>query len=149
MTSRDTSADTGLDNMDYDPKGDYAYRAKLEAEIDALQARIGRLKGQRKIEEAANNAAIKQIDRLKAENERLRVALRDLLLYAERNICDHERTYRGGAIWEICDSCGAKWADDEGGKPEHTAPQELRNAVAILYPLTAAVMKDFSTTTKE
>lgn len=36
----------------------------------------------------------------------------------ERKTCTHEETHRGGILWEICDACGAKWADDEGGKPE-------------------------------
>jgi hypothetical protein len=41
-------------------------------------------------------------------------ALVDLI---EMTTCTHENTHRGGAIWEICDDCGAKWADDMGGKP--------------------------------
>jgi hypothetical protein len=85
-------------------------------------------------EEGRADKLDRKVDELNAENERLRNALRDLLLYAERNTCFHEETHRGGVIWEICDSCGAKWADDEGGKPEHTAPDELKKAVAILYP---------------
>jgi hypothetical protein len=30
--------------------------------------------------------------------------------------CQHDTTYRAGAIWEICHDCGRKWADDEGGR---------------------------------
>lgn len=41
-----------------------------------------------------------------------------LVAEIERNTCTHEETHRGGFIWEICNQCGAKWADDEGGKPE-------------------------------
>jgi hypothetical protein len=37
------------------------------------------------------------------------------LSIAYKHICPHEETHRAGAIWEICDSCGMKWADDEGG----------------------------------
>ena len=34
-------------------------------------------------------------------------------------VCEHESTHRGGAIWTICDQCGKRWADDEGGfKPD-------------------------------
>jgi len=50
---------------------------------------------------------------------------------ARRNICAHEDTHRGGAIWEICDLCGAKWADDEGGKPEFREPVEFEMAEAV------------------
>lgn len=55
-------------------------------------------------------------------------AFTDLLFWAERQICTHEETHRGGAIWEICDMCGAKWADDEGGKPEFSWPSEILGA---------------------
>ena len=66
------------------------------------------------------------------EVQRLREALKHLLSYAERQICEHEETHRGGAIWEICDMCGAKWADDEGGKPEFKWPDEIKAAHAAL-----------------
>lgn len=64
--------------------------------------------------------------------QRLVRALRDLLAFAERNTCLHEETHRGGAIWEICDSCGMKWADDDGGKPAnaHSWPKEIEYAQA-------------------
>jgi len=55
-----------------------------------------------------------------------------LLSWAEAQICLHEETHRGGAIWEICDQCGAKWADDEGGRPEFQWPGEITNARALL-----------------
>lgn len=61
-----------------------------------------------------------------------REALRRVTALAERNICSHEETYRGGAIWEICSSCGAKWADDEGGKPEFVEPTEITEAHRLL-----------------
>ena len=72
--------------------------------------------------------------RLEAEAERdeLVKALEAVTALASRGICEHEETHRGGAIWEICDSCGAKWADDEGGKPVWVEPSELTNAYAIL-----------------
>ena len=56
-----------------------------------------------------------------------------LLQHIERNTCEHEETYRGGAIWEICSVCGAKWADDEGGKPEFKWPDYVEDARKILY----------------
>lgn len=55
-----------------------------------------------------------------------------LLARDERNTCQHEETHRGGTIWEICDSCGAKWADDEGGKPTWEDPPEWIAARAAL-----------------
>jgi hypothetical protein len=51
-------------------------------------------------------------------------ALRAVLYRDEATTCQHESTHRGGSIWEICDECGAKWADDEGGKPAWTDPPE-------------------------
>ena len=59
-------------------------------------------------------------------------ALKNLLSFASRYICSHDETHRGGAIWEICDQCGAKWADDEGGKPEFKWPKEIINAQDLL-----------------
>ncbi|ATS92356.1 hypothetical protein DLP05_127 [Stenotrophomonas phage vB_SmaS_DLP_5] len=43
----------------------------------------------------------------------------DLLKHIDKETCTHEETHRGGAIWTICDSCGRKWADDEGGFQPH------------------------------
>ncbi|MEG9556446.1 hypothetical protein ACTMQP_12635 [Pseudomonas aeruginosa] len=58
--------------------------------------------------------------------------LRGLVSEVEHKTCCHEETHRGGAIWEICDSCGAKWADDEGGKPEFAWPESVEKARAFL-----------------
>lgn len=72
----------------------------------------------------------RNIIRLMNENERLVREFKSLLNYAEQQHCLHEETHRGGAIWEICDSCGMKWADDEGGKPAnaHDMPKPLGDA---------------------
>ena len=59
-------------------------------------------------------------------------ALEQLLDYAECQICTHEETHRAGAIWEICDMCGAQWADDEGGRPEFEYPGAIEGARAAL-----------------
>lgn len=56
----------------------------------------------------------------------------ELVRHIEGETCTHEETYRGGAIWEICRECGAKWADDEGGKPEFTWPACVEAANAML-----------------
>ena len=69
-----------------------------------------------------------------AERQRdaLLAALKALLARDEKNTCRHEETHRGGAIWEICDSCGSMWADDEGGKPEWEDPKEWTQARAAI-----------------
>ena len=54
-----------------------------------------------------------------------------LVYEVERNICPHEETHRGGQ-WEICDMCGARWADDRGGKPEFKWPEVVERAWAML-----------------
>ena len=71
-------------------------------------------------------------DALRAENARLREALKKLLDYSERYTCKHEETHRGGFLWEICDVCGDKWADDMGGKTEWKDPPEWVAARAAL-----------------
>jgi hypothetical protein len=56
--------------------------------------------------------------------------LTQLLDHVDSIVCPHERTYRGGVIWEICCDCNAKWADDEGGKPppkDHPRVAAARN----------------------
>ena len=60
--------------------------------------------------------------------------LQDVTDYAARNVCLHEETHRGGVIWTICDQCGMKWADDEGGVPEnaHELPEPVKRAYDIL-----------------
>ncbi len=55
---------------------------------------------------------------MKISKKELVKVLQDLISFAWSNTCSHENTHRGGVLWEICDDCGAKWADDEGGRPE-------------------------------
>ena len=66
------------------------------------------------------------------KKEKLIKALKELLAYSESKVCQHETTHRGGVIWEICSDCGAKWADDEGGKPKFTWPKEIESARRII-----------------
>ena len=54
-----------------------------------------------------------------------------LVYEVERNICPHEETHRGGQC-EICDMCGARWADDRGGKPEFKWPEVVEKARDML-----------------
>lgn len=67
-----------------------------------------------------------------------REALTSLLNRDQRNTCQHENTHRGGAIWEICDDCGAQWADDRGGKPKWKDPPEWAQAEEAIAALSAA-----------
>ena len=71
---------------------------------------------------------------MKISKQKVVNTLDDLIRYAERNTCLHETTHRGGVIWEICDECGMKWADDEGGKPDnaHDLPNEIEAAHSLL-----------------
>lgn len=70
--------------------------------------------------------------------------LKSVLQYAERETCTHEETHRGGAIWEICDSCGKKWADDEGGKPinAHDLPKVLTDVRDFIDSLQTSNQKE-------
>lgn len=61
--------------------------------------------------------------------------LNRLVSFADNQICRHEETHRGGLIWEICDFCGTKWADDEGGKPEFVEPKEISDAYCALVEI--------------
>jgi hypothetical protein len=71
-------------------------------------------------------------DSLRAVNAELLEALEGLLNRDELNTCQHEETYRGGAIWEICRQCDSKWADDKGGKPKWKDPAEWVAAYAAI-----------------
>jgi ribosomal protein L37AE/L43A len=59
---------------------------------------------------------------------RERDALEGLLRHVDSITCKHENTHRGGAIWTICDECGRKWADDEGGFKPYRDPPEVKAA---------------------
>lgn len=71
--------------------------------------------------------------------EALMKDMRQLQNYAEGQVCQHETTHRGGALWEICDECGAKWADDEGGKPDFEMPKELQRGQEALATVQQAL----------
>lgn len=64
--------------------------------------------------------------------------VRALVHHIEMETCTHEETHRGGAIWEICNSCGAKWADDNGGKPTFKWPAAVEAAHDYLEALASA-----------
>ena len=67
-------------------------------------------------------AAAKTISSQRAEIRDLKARLDAALALAGKHICPHEERHRGGVIWEFCDNCDAKWADDEGGfKPNPDA----------------------------
>lgn len=75
---------------------------------------------------AAENAALKE------QVEKLATTLEQLLRRSEIEKCQHEETHRGGAIWTICDRCGRKWADDEGGFQPYEEPVDFANARAAI-----------------
>lgn len=63
--------------------------------------------------------------------------LEALLDHIDSQTCTHENTKRGGTIWTICEDCGRRWADDEGGfKPHQDAPAvaTARKYLAALSP---------------
>lgn len=64
--------------------------------------------------------------------EELISAINGLISLVWKNTCSHEDTHRGGSIWEICDQCGAMWADDEGGRPEFVEPKEITVAEELI-----------------
>ena len=91
----------------------------------------------RKIDEktvAYYNTPCNAVNYVLSERVELLSVLKDVTEYASRNHCSHEETYRGGVIWEICSMCGAKWADDEGGKPDDAGelPKCIKNAYDII-----------------
>ena len=75
---------------------------------------------------------LRERDEARAQIVQLYSVLNRLVSFADNQICRHEETHRGGLIWEICDFCGAKWADDEGGKPEFVEPKEIKDAYRAL-----------------
>jgi hypothetical protein len=111
-----------------------AYLAAARAEINNLNAERDILKERLKacIDPDQLTAMQGQRDAARAEVARLREALTNLLDRDERNTCQHEDTYRGGMIWEICSACGLKWEDGKGGKPEWVDPPEWVAARAAL-----------------
>lgn len=67
------------------------------------------------------------------EGKELVEAAKAALAQIEADECHHEDTQRGGAIWTICNGCGRKWADDEGGFKPYVEPgyiTRLRAAIA-------------------
>lgn len=88
----------------------------LLAQLRCAESARAEIAGQAEAAEASLAA-------LKAENERLREAGRDLLQHVDDQTCTHESVHRGGTIWTICDECGKEWADDKGGfQPHEDAP---------------------------
>lgn len=68
-----------------------------------------------------------------------RTIIEGLLSLLEREVCRHESTHRGGAIWTICDDCDRKWADDQSGFKPYEDPSEVVAANAWLVGESEAV----------
>ena len=71
---------------------------------------------------------------MKISKKKVVEVLKAVTDYAANSTCLHEDTHRGGVLWEICDTCGMKWADDEGGRPDNTydLPKEIEDAYSLL-----------------
>ena len=85
--------------------------------------------------DASHGATDERVIKLKAKCAAMESVVKTvpaLISLASRQVCSHDETYRGGTIWEICSMCGAKWADDEGGKPDFVEPAEI-TAAEIAY----------------
>lgn len=89
-------------------------------------------------------SVVDALSKLRAPVADERSALAELLEYVDRNTCTHEDTHRGGAIWTICDGCGMKWADDEGGFAPHQDAPAVAAARAALAsaPVTGLPERD-------
>lgn len=75
--------------------------------------------------------------------------LADLLAHVDQETCRHEDTHRGGTIWTICDDCGRKWADDEGGfKPYADAPAVAAARAFLSAPSTTSTAEQVGTAKK-
>ena len=72
--------------------------------------------------------AADELEALQRKVEELEKALRALIGRAEGEACYHQKRHRGGTIWEICDDCGEKWADDRGGFKKHKEWKELTSS---------------------
>ena len=94
---------------------------ELANKIEGAKAALGR----------ARDAAALASPPVSERERELEGALRDLFQYAERQECGHEDTHRGGLIWTICDGCGKKWADDEGGFVPYVEPSPIARARAL------------------
>lgn len=80
--------------------------------------------------------AIAEIARLRTLNAELVEALKGTVSKIEANSCPHEDLYRGGVSLTICQGCGRKWLDNEGGfKPDADDPVVIR-ARALLEKVT-------------
>ena len=125
---------------------------RIEAERDALQAKVEAMERQEPVAWCATDETGTVIEALGMNQSRrfdtalylapgaqpapsipesVMEVIAGLVYEVERNICPHEETHRGGQ-WEICDMCGAKWADDRGGKPEFKWPAVVERARAML-----------------
>ncbi len=139
MMLRHYDASTYRDHCNCKPAPDVAQiRAKVAQAIFDPGATEG-YKGDRSLTDWQVDAVMRALittppppDAMAERVAALVEAAKRLLDRDQINTCQHENTHRGGYLWEICDDCGRKWADDEGGKPEFTPPQEWIDVMAAL-----------------
>jgi uncharacterized Zn finger protein (UPF0148 family) len=103
----------------------YAVNEQLQTARDECERQY-----QAKVEEVIG--LLNERDTLQAEKLELVAALEGLLKYAELSECPHDDLSRGGTIWTLCNRCGAKWADDEGGFKTSAEPKQITEARAAL-----------------
>lgn len=98
-----------------------AVREALRSVVEAID--IGRTIPRDEVERYRSLAAAPDVPPAGA-----RELVAALVKHIERNECQHESTHRGGVLWTICDDCGKKWADDEGGFVPYERPSVLLRA---------------------
>lgn len=103
--------------------------ASIEAEFEALKEE--RQKEKNELMKTFLSQLEKELSHKETKETLLKV-LEDLLDWSYKQICTHENTHRGGILWEICDDCGARWADDRGGRPEFEYPKEVVKAEEVI-----------------
>lgn len=62
----------------------------------------------------------------------LKTVVKGLVDLYEMNHCAHESLTRGGIQWTICEDCGMKWADDEGGFEPKEVPDIVNKAYEVM-----------------
>jgi hypothetical protein len=108
--------------------------AALQAEITRWQTRCFAAEAHMRDRDGDDTECMDQcqLTELRQREAALRGHLANMLREYDRNTCQHEETHRGGNLWTICDSCGSKWADDQGGFKPYVDPEPVAAARTVL-----------------